>query len=384
MAPRPFRPSATLASSRGRLGTWFALVLPLVAVAAAVWLARARAWRPPAPAPASDTILLDDFDRYSGDAALRDAWHNTRGGPRRGDLSLDRAIRQSAPAALRVRLFQGTHPAGAFGRPTGGGAASNWSAHEGFACGVRSLAAGPDGRPRNAVGEIGDRGDYLSLEVEAPDLRAGLWRTVSLTDERNRRYLSWSGWSRWQVDLRGDSHARGLDWRRVRAFRIVANGVPRRRAFVYLDDCRLERRWRPVQTADYFFLGVNMWDIWGRGEGPLTGKDLRRPFDDALRRDLAQKLAYLAHKRIPMLRIFLDYHFEIDPGRGLFEDEILRRVDFLIATIRERDLPIRLMISLSTGFDVQSGVSWYAKHSPGTPLERTRAFYVDPRLRAIY
>ena len=356
----------------------------VILVAGAIWLARARAWSSPSPAPQEDSILVDGFDRDSSDAAVRSRLADLRGDIRMGHLALDRGIRKSPPAALRVSLFHEDPPGGAFGWRTGDSLPSNWSGHEGFACMTRSLVVGKDGRPRTEIGEIGDRGDYLSLEVEAPDLRTGLWRTVRLRDERNRRYLSWSGWSRWQVDLRGDSGARGIDWRRVRAVRVATAGAPDTSYFLYLDDCRLERRWRPVQTAEYFFLGVNMWDIWGRGEGPLTGEDLRRPFDEALRRDIRTKLGYLAAKRIPVLRIFLDDHLEIDPGKGLFEDEILRRIDFMIDTIRARRWPVRLMISLSTGYDVQRGASWYAKQSTGTPAERTRAFYVEPRLRAVY
>lgn len=384
MARSPLPPSEKPATPRaGRLSRR-AAAIALVALAAVLWLARARAWAPPAPVPPDATILLDGFDRDRGDAALRARLADVRGDIRREHLALDRGIRQSPPAALRVSLLHGDRHGGAFGWRTGHGIPSNWSAHEALSCMTRSLAVGKDGRPRTAIGEIGDRGDYLALEVEAPDLRTGLWRTARLTDERNRRYLSWSRWSPWRVDLRGDSHARAIDWRRVRALRITTEGAARSAYYLYLDDCRLERRWRPVQTPEYFFLGVNMWDIWGRGDGPLTGRDIRRPFDDALRRDLTGKLAYLARKRIPMLRIFLDYHFEIDPEQGLFEDEILRRIDFLIDTIHARGWPIRLMISLSTGFDVQSGVSWYARQGKGTPYERTHAFYTDPRLRALY
>ncbi len=390
MARSTLPSSSRHASSRGRrLAAALALLsLALLSLAllslAVAWFLTHHEGSSPAPSPRADTVLLDGFDRYAGSAEMGKAWRDASGDIQPKDLALDRTMFRTAPAALRIRLFHGDRPGGSIGRRTGSALPSNWSAHEGFACAVRSLAAGPDGRPRTAIGEIGDRGDYLTLEVEAPDLRTGFRRWVALTDERNRRYLSWSQWSRWQVDLRGDSHARGIDWRHVRAFRIASAGVPGTRTLVYLDDCRLERRWHPVQTREYFFLGVNMWDLWGRGDGPLEGKDIRRPFDDALMRDITAKLQYLADKRIPMLRIFLDYHFEIDPGMGLFEDEILRRMDFVIDTIRERHWPIRLMISLSTGYDVQSGVSWYARQGTGAAMERTRAFYVDPRLRTLY
>jgi endo-1,4-beta-mannosidase len=154
--------------------------------------------------------------------------------------------------------------------------------------------------------------------------------------------------------------------------------------FVYLDDCRLEGAWRPVQSPEYFFLGVNIWDLWGRGDDPFHGIALRDPFDDDLRRDILEKLAYLAEKRIPVLRVFLDYHFEIDPGSGLFEEAILDRLDFVISTIRENGWPIRMIISHSTGFDLQTGLSWYAKQAEGDAARKVHAFYTDPRLRKIY
>ncbi len=357
----------------------------LLVLVAATLLFHARAWRAAQPPPPADEYTLDDFEGYADDDALRVAWSDVRGDLRVGDARLDRESRHDGHAALRVALqarpgFRG----GALGRRTGGTLPGNWSAHATFACMARSLVRDPEGNPRKTPGEIHDLGDYLYLQVEAPDRRTGVWHQVDLTDERNRRYLSWSGWSRWQVDLHGDRHATGIDWRRVRAMRVAATGPAHAPYFVYLDGCRLERKWVPVQTPEYFFLGVNMWDLWGRGDGPFTGTQLRRPFDEALRRDLVEKLSYLAEKRIPVLRIFLDYHFEIDPGRGLFEDEILRRIDFMIDTIRARRWPIRLMISLSTGFDVQTGISWYARQIEGDRYAKTYAFYTNPRLRTIY
>jgi hypothetical protein len=357
----------------------------LFALAAVAALVRGRAWRAAAPPPATDEVLLDDFESYASDATLRSAWGDARGDLRPQDARLDREIHRDGRVGLRLALHAGRGLRdGALGRRTGDGLPGNWSTHATFACMTRSLVSDPEGRPRTAPGEIHDLGDYLFLEVEAPDRRTGFWRRVGLTDEHNRRYLSWSGWSRWQVDLHGDTHAQDVDWSRVRAMRVAATGPAREPYFVYLDDCRLERKWRPVQNAAYFFLGVNMWDLWGRGDGPFTGTQLRRPFDEALRRDIVQKLSYLVEKRIPVLRIFLDYHFEIDPGRGLFEDEILRRIDFVINTIRVRHWPLRLMISLSTGFDVQTGISWYARQVEGDRDAKTYAFYTDPRLRSIY
>jgi hypothetical protein len=354
---------------------------------AAFALLRARAWHPADPLPSPSFVILDDFDSYHDTSTLRAAWQggDASGDGRAAGFRLEREIRSGGRAALRVQL-----PAGerrrwkALRRATGEEIPGNWSGHRTFACMTRSLATGPDGAPLAAIGEIRDLGDYLYLVAEAPDLRTGLWRRVALEDERNRRYLSWSGWSRWQVDLKGDSAARGVDWSRVRAFRVAAAGTSPLPLFVYLDGCRLERAWRPVQSAEYFFLGVNIWDLWGRGEDPFQGMALREPFDENLRRDIVEKLAYLAEKRIPVLRVFLDYHFEIDPGNDLFEEKILERLDFVITTIHENGWPIRLIISHSTGFDLQTGLSWYARQAGGNATQKVRAFYTDPRLREIY
>ncbi|MDP3936813.1 MAG: hypothetical protein Q8R92_01600 [Deltaproteobacteria bacterium] len=383
----PDRPKRKVVTESGGSARTIALLAALsFALAGAFLLARFRAWHAPDPPPGQEIVLIDDFEGYADEPALRARWG---GGSAPGAPALPRlehAMALGGRSALGARIDAGDR--GAW-RPlrleTGGGTVpANWSGHETLACMTRSLGAGEDGHPAAAPGHVHDLGDYLFVEVEAPDAHSGLWRRAALRAERNRRYLSWSSWSRWQVDLRGDPDARGLDWRRVRALRVAAAGSSPMPVFIYLDHCRLESRYRPVQDAEYTFLGVNMWDLWGRGDGPFKGMDLRRPFDDALRRDIREKLSYLAGKRIPILRIFLDYHLEIDPGRGVFEDDVLRRIDFVIDTIRGEGWPMRLLISLSTGYDLQTGISWYTRQVEGDTYAKVRAFYVDPALREIY